>query len=185
MLQHRFFTVLIVCATALLVFQCKKGDDIVDSLTHFDFSTDYVVKVPASPMTPFPVSVMSPEIKTTSDTEFDNNNTRADMVERISLKGLDLSVEAPSGGTLSFLKSVDIHAMADGLPSVRVAYKDQVPANVGSTLSLDVTNVELKEYFKKATYVLRVTVTTDEATTQEYAIRANGTFFVDAKVLGQ
>lgn len=183
--RDRIFLVLVVIASAILYSQCKKGDEIVDSLTHFNFSTDYVVKVPASPMTPFPVSVATPEIKTHSDTEFDNNNTRADMVEQINLKQLDLSVESPSGGTLSFLKSVDIHAMADGLPAVRVAYKDPVPADVGSTLSLDVTNVELKEYFKKETYVLRITVTTDEAITQEYAIRANGTFFVDAKVLGQ
>jgi hypothetical protein len=185
MSKHRIFTAIGALAMALLFSQCKKGDDIVDSLTHFDFSTDYVVKVPASPMTPFPVSVVTPEIKTHSDVEFDNNNTRADMVEQISLKALTLSVETPTSGTLSFLKSVDIHAMADGLPAVRVAYKDQVSADVGSTLSLDMTNVELKEYFKKETYHLRVTVTTDEAITQEYAIRANGTFFVDAKVLGQ
>jgi hypothetical protein len=144
-----------------------------------------VVKVPASPVTPFPVSVVTPEISTHSDVAFDANNTRADLVEQIVMKQLDLSVQSPSGGSLSFLKSVDIHATAEGLPYVRVAYKDQVPANVGSTLSLDVTNVELREYFKKEKYSLRITVTTDEAVTQEYEVKAHGVFFVDAKILGQ
>ena len=185
MRQTNFLSAIVVFASALVIFGCKKGEDIVDSLTKFTYSLDYVVKVPASPVTPFPISIATPEIKTQSDQTFDANNTRADMVEHIYLDELTLTVESPTSGTLTFLKSVDIHAMAEGLPAVRVAYKDNVPANVGSTLSLDVTKVELKEYFKKETYTLRITVTTDEAVAEEHSVRSRAAFFVDAKVLGQ
>jgi hypothetical protein len=169
----------------LLLTQCKKDDNFVDRLTQFNFETDYVVKVPASPITSIPVSIITPDIKTSSDVAFSANKTRADLVERINLKELTLTVKTPEGGTLSFLKSVDIYATAEGLEEVRVAYKDQVPDNVGNTLSLDVTGVELKEYFKKNKYSLRITVTSDEAVTQDYGVNAHGVFFVDAEVLGQ
>ncbi|HMJ69047.1 MAG TPA: hypothetical protein VK508_09130 [Cyclobacteriaceae bacterium] len=167
------------------MIQCKKDDNFVDRLTQFNFNTDYVIKVPATSITSIPISIITPDIKTTSDVAFSDNKTRADLVERINLKELTLTVQTPENGTLSFLKSVDIYAAAEGLPEVRVAYKDQVPANVGSTLSLDVTGVELKEYFKKEKYSLRITVTSDEAVTQEYSVNAHGVFFVDAQVLGQ
>lgn len=176
-------TAVFICA--ILFSQCKKGDDILDSLTHFTWETEYVVEVPASPVTPFPVSILTPDIKTHSDVAFDENNTRADLVEQIILKELDLAVQSPSGGTLSFLKKVDIYAMAEGLPAVRVAYKDEVPADVGATLTLDVTNAELKEYFKRETYVLRITVMGDEDVTEDYAVKARAKFFVDAKVAGK
>lgn len=182
--RHRFHTLIAIFATALLFSQCKK-DGIVDSLTQFTYEMDYVVKIPASPITPFPVSIATPEINTQSNVAFNAHNTRADLVERVILKQLDLAVKTPSGGTLSFLKSVEIHAIAEGLPAVRVAYKDLVPSDVGATLSLDVTEVELREYFKKDKYVLRITVTTDEAVTEEYSINTHAAFFVDAKVLGQ
>lgn len=185
MSRYTVFTMVLAFASAMTLSQCKKGDSIVDSLTHFTFETDYVVKVPASPVTPFPVSILTPEIKTHSDVAFNANNTRADLVEQIILRQLDLSVKTPSGGTLSFLKSVNIYAIADGLPEVKVAYKDDVPANVGATLSLDVTGAELREYFKKDKYVLRITVTTDEAVTEDYEVNAHGVFFVDAKILGK
>lgn len=179
------FAVVIMFASVVLLFQCKKGEEIVDRLTHYSFTTDYVVKVPPSPVTPFPVTILTPEIETSSDVAFDENHTRADLVEQIILRELSLTVQSPSGGKLSFLKSVDIHAMAEGLPEVRVAYKDLVPADVGSSLNLDVTGVELKEYFTKEKYTLRITVTTDEAVPEEYGVNAHGVFFVDAKILGQ
>lgn len=176
----------ILILIALIVIGCRKDDGVIDRLTHFNFETDYVVKVPASPVvTSVPVDIITPEIATHSDIAFSANKTRADLVEQIKLTQLDLSVKTPEGGTLTFLKSVDIYARAEGLPEVRVAYKDQVPADVGATLSLDVTDADLTEYFKKTTYQLRISVTADEVIMEDYGVNAHGKFFVDAKVLGE
>jgi len=174
----------ILILIALIAIGCHK-DSVVDSFTHFNFETDYVVKVPASPLSAVPVDIVSPELATHSDVAFSANKTRADLVEQIKLTQLDLSVKTPEGGTLTFLKSVEIYARAEGLPEVKVAYKDQVPVDVGATLSLDVTDVDLREYFKKAEYQLRITVTTDEVVRQDYGVNAHGKFFVDAKILGE
>jgi len=174
-----------VFAMLLAIIGCKKGDDIVDSFTHFGFETDYVVKVPASPVSTTPLEIITPEIATHSDVLFNANKTRADLVEEIKLTQLDLSVKTPEGGTLDFLKSVDIYAMAERLPMVRVAYKDNVPENTGNSLTLDVTGVDLTEYFRKAKYQLKISVTSDQVVEQEYGVNAHGKFFVDAKVLGE
>jgi hypothetical protein len=164
---------------------CKDAEEIADKLTQFTFGTEYTFKVPPNSILDIPVSIVTPEIETKSNTTFSDNNTRADMVERINLKELTLTVTSPSDGSLKFLKSVDIKVAAEGLPEVRVAYKDVVPNDVKGFLTLDVTGVELKQYFTKDKYTLRITVVADEAITEEYVIRSNGLFFVDAKILGQ
>jgi hypothetical protein len=182
----RIIAVLFILSITVIFSQCKKEDSVIDRLTQFNYETDYVVRVPATPVVAgVPLSVVTPEIKTRSDEAFSANSTRADMIERISLTALTLTVQSPSNGSLRFLKSVDIHAVAEGLPEIRIAYKDLVPDNVGTTLDLDVTNAELKEYFKKDKYSLRITVVADETVPEEHLVNAHGVFFVDAKVLGQ
>ena len=178
-------SLVVVFGLLLGMSACKKADAIVDSFTHFSFDVDYVVKVPASPLAGGPFEIITPDIATHSDVLFSANKTRADLVEQIELSGLTLSVKTPVGGDLKFLKSVDIYARAEGLSEVRVAYKDIVPDDIGATLSLDVTGVDLTEYFKKDKYQLKIEVTSDQPVTEDYGVNAHATFFVDAKVLGQ
>jgi len=163
---------------------CKKVDEIVDSFTHFNFEADYVVDVPATPISGIPVQIITPDIATHSDDIYSSNKTRSDLVESVKLSALVLSVKTPEGGDLKFLKSVDIYARAEGLPEVRIAYKDVVPDDVGATLALDVTGADVTEYFKKDKYQLKIGVTTDQPVTQNYEVNAHSTFVVDAKVLG-
>lgn len=165
----------------LLASGCKKFDE----FTQFDYQADYVVRVNKTAIVTTPIDIVTPDIATTSESTFGANNTRKDMVEQVVLRELELSVKAPVTGNLKFLKSVNIFLSAEELPEIRVAYKNEVPADVGTTLNLDVTGANLTEYIKKDTYRLRVSVTTDEAITEEHYINAHGVFFVDAKVLGQ
>jgi hypothetical protein len=176
---------LVILCFLIVLVRCKKADEIIDSFTHFSFEADYLVSVPASPITTVPVEIVTPDIQTHSDVLFSANNTRADLVEQINLTALSLTVKTPEGGDLKFLKSVDISARAQGLPEVRVAFKDIVPDDIGGTLALDVTGADLTEYFKKDTYQLKITVTSDHALTSDYGVNAHSVFFVDAKILGQ
>jgi hypothetical protein len=184
-MQMKGVSLFVVVSLMLATSACKKADAIVDSFTHFSFEADYVVKVPATPVTAIPFEILTPDIQTHSDVLFSSNKTRADLVEEIELTDLTLTVKTPEDGDLKFLKSIDIYAKAEGLPDVRVAYKDNVPDDVGASLALDVTKVDLTEYFKKQTYQLKITVTSDQALTSNYEVNAHSVFFVDAKVLGQ
>jgi len=174
---------LFLALVGAIVVGCKKSDDIFDSLTHFTYEPNYVIDVPATPFSSLPVDFLTPDISTQSDVEYSANNTRADLVKHIDLAQLDLTVQSPAGGTLSFLKSINIYANADGLPEVKVAYKDQVPDDVGATLLLDVTGVDLTEYFKKDKYRLRISVVTDEAVKEDYKVNAHAKFEFEAKVI--
>lgn len=167
----------------LIVAGCKKSDEILDKLTTFYYDPNYVVDVPASPFASIPIDFLTPEMGTQSDIQYTANNTRADLVKHIELTQLDLAVQSPEGGTLSFLKSITIYAKADGLPEVEVASKDNVPDDVGGTLNLDVTGVDLTEYFKKDKYQLRISVTTDEAVKEAYKINAHARFEIKANAL--
>lgn len=181
----RSLTIGILFVAAALAVGCHKDDDsVIDKFTNFFYDADYVVKVPASPFAPIPIDFITPDIATHSEETYTANKTRSDLVQHIALSQLELSVKSPEGGTLSFLKSVDIYAKAEGLQEVRVAYKDLVPENVGGTLSLDVTGVDLKDYFSKTTYQLRISVTTDQAVTQDYEVNAHAKFSIDAKLIG-
>lgn len=175
----------VLIVAALIMIGCKKGDEIADSFTRFNIETDYVVQVPATPLASIPLGFVTPDIATHSEESFTANKTRADLVQHIELTELVLTVKAPEDGTLSFLKSVDIYARAEGLPEVRVAYKDVVPDDVGALLSLDVTAADLTEHFKKTTYQLRISVVSDERVTEDYQVNAHGKFAVDAKLLGE
>lgn len=174
----------ILILIALIAIGCHNSDSVVDKFTNFFLETDYVVKVPASPFASIPIDLVTPEISTHSEEKFSENKTRADLVQHIELIQLDLSVKSPEDGTLSFLKSIDIYARAEGLPEVRVAYKDVVPDDVGATMMLDVTGADLTEYFKKEKYQLRISVVSDEVVKEDYEVNAHGKFKVDAKLLG-
>ena len=167
----------------LIVSGCKKSEDILGDLTTFYYDPNYVVDVPATPLASLPIDFLTPQMGTQSDIQYSANNTRADLVKHIDLTQLDLAVTSPTDGTLSFLKSISIYAKADGLPEVKVAYKDEVPANVGGTLLLDITGADLTEYFKKDKYQLRISVTTDEAVTENYKINAHARFEIKANLL--
>jgi hypothetical protein len=175
--------IVVLLLTGLIAISCKKSDDILESLTHFSYEPTYVVKVPATPIASLPVDFLTPEISTQSDVEYSANNTRADLVKHIELSQLDLTVVSPGDGTLSFLKSITIYAKADGLSEVKVAFKDQVPDAVGGTLLLDVTGVDLTEYFKKDKYQLRISVVTDEVVKEDYEINAHAKFDFEANAL--
>ncbi len=172
-----------ITATALAIFccfACKK----IDKLTQFDIPYSLDISVPATTVVNLPITVSTPGIKTNSSTTFSMYNTRADLIESVKLKSLQLVVKAPTGGNLSFLKDIELYISADQLAEKKLAWKYNIDNNVGSTLSLDMSGEDLKEYIKKDEISMRVSLTTDEVITQDYSIEANSVFHVDAKILG-
>ncbi|MCF8254667.1 MAG: hypothetical protein K9I36_08920 [Bacteroidia bacterium] len=174
---------IILFATFLIGFSfaCKK----VDKLTKFNLNYEENVTIPSSTGINLPFNILSPDITTNSESSFSVNNTRKDLIESIKLTKLDLEIISPSNGNFNFLKSVDIYISADGLAETKIAYKENIPNNVGSKLSLDLTDTDLKEYIKKDKFSLKLVSVTDEFIATDYKIKISTSFFVDAKILGQ
>ncbi len=176
MKKYFFLTILIIVST---FFACKK----VDKLTQFDMDYDSSVKIESTIGFNIPFNIYTPDITTNSESTFESNNTHKDLIEKINLKTMEMTISSPSGDDFSFLKSIEIKISADGLSDVKIAWKDNIPENANK-IKLETSSADLKEYIKKDNFKLKVTSTTDEILTHDYTIDIHSVFFVDAKILG-
>jgi hypothetical protein len=165
----------------LIGLSCKK----IDKLTQFNIRHSQQVTIPSSTGVNLPFNILTPDITTNSESTFASNNTRKDLVEEIKLTNMTLTINSPQGGNFNFLKSISIYIKAEGLNETKVAWKDSVPNNQSKTLTLDVSNANLKEYIKKDKYTLRLNTVMDELISSDYTVTVSSTFYVDAKILGQ
>ena len=162
-----------------MVSNCSK----LDELTQFNIDYDTQVTIPSTTGINLPFDVLTPDTETNSESTFQLNDTRKDLIEEINLTKLQLVITSPSDADFSFLESIEVFISAEGLDELRIASREEVP-ETASTLDMDVSDADLKEYIKKDSYSLRLNTVTDEAISQDYEIDVNSTFFVDAKILG-
>lgn len=164
----------------LLLTSC----DAVDELTKFDldYTTNYTIE--SNTIIDTPLDIITPEVTTNSETEFESNDTRKDLIESIKLKTMTLTLKSPSDGNFNFINEISIYIKAEGLAEQIIASGIDLPENGAQQLTLGVDNVELKEYIKKDSYSLRVNTVTDGAITRDHNIDIRTVFRVDAKILG-
>lgn len=171
----------IIAAVLITATGCKA----IDKLTQFDVDYNSSLTYSASGLLiNVPLEIVSPPVTTNAEEEFAVNDTRKDLIESIKLTQATLTITSPQGETFSFLKDIDVYLVADGLPEVLVAHKNDIPNTVGAQISLDLESVELKEYIKKEAFRLKVTSTTDETIVSDVQVDIYTKFFVDAKILG-
>ncbi len=171
---------LLFFALSLLLFNCNE----LDKLTVFNLDYTESITIQSSANINFPFDVSTPDVSTNSNSSFASNNTSKDLIEDIRLNQLILTITTPSSGDFSFLKSITLYISADGLPETKIATKTTIPENQGNTLTLDVEDVDLKEYIKKDTYKLRLNTVTDKLITEDQEVDVYSQFKVNAKILG-
>ncbi|MDB2606722.1 hypothetical protein N9Y48_02960 [Zobellia sp.] len=168
----------------LTVFVAFVSCDKLDDLTKFNIDYTAEVTIPSSTGIDLPFDLVTPDMETNSDSEFEVNDTRKDLIESIKLTKLQLVITSPENGDFSFLKSLDVYISAEGLDEILIASKDDVESNMGGILDMDLQDIDLKEYIKADSFNLRLDTVTDEVIDTDYKIDVNSTFFVDAKILG-
>jgi len=173
------YRITFVLVSLLLIFSCKK----VDKLTQFDMNYDSSVIVESTFGMNVPFNIYTPNITTNSESTFESNDTRKDLIESINLKTLTMTISNPEGDDFSFLKSIEIYISADGLSDIMVAWKDNISDN-DTELNFETSSADLKDYVKKDSFKLKVKTTTDEVLTHNYTIDIHSVFFVDAKIFG-
>lgn len=178
-----------IFALAIIVLCGAVSCKLIDKLTQFNvpYSTEFTI--PATTVVGLPIPILGIEqptsITTNSSQTFTNNNTRADLLEKVLLKKLVLTIISPSGQKFDFLKSAEVFVSADGLPEIKVASIDNIDdATVGSSIEMTPGGDNLKEYLKKPEITIRVAASADKTTSAAINIKIDATFFVDAKILG-
>ena len=119
-----------------------------------------------------------------SEQEFDNNNSRKDLIESAKLTKLTLNIKSPDSGNFDFLNEIKIFIDADDLDKVLIASISDIPATQLTVLELEVESTELASYLKKDSYNMSFEVIVDQTIETEYTIEADSDIFIDAKILG-
>ena len=161
------------------LFSCNA----IKKLQQFYINYNTQAVFPANVPVNLPITVTSPDIATNSSQVFKNNNTNGNLIQSVKLNQLMLNITSPPGQTFAFLKNVSVYISSDSLPEVEVADKQVVPADIGDTLSLDVTGVDLQAYIKASQVKFRIAGTTDKLVTSNINFNVNAQFFVQANLL--
>ncbi len=172
--------IVILIGALVILASCDKASE----LTQFEIETTTEITIPAAAGTNLPIDIITPDIQSNSSTTFENNNTRADLIEEISLRECDLTITSPSDANFDFLKSIEVYMSTDSEPEVLIAEKQDIQNGQGQHLDLETTGADLSEYIKASSYDLRIEIVTDEIPGSEIDIDIRSVFFVDAKILG-
>lgn len=164
-----------------LFMSCDK----IDELTQFHVDYTTTVTVPATSVISLPFDMFTPDIESNSEATFSVNDTRTDLVEKVTLEELKLTLVSPETADFSFLESIEIYISADGLEETKIAWKNNIAEEATTTiLELETSDEDVKEYIKKEDFQLRVNTVTDELIDEDHEIDVFADFFVDAKILG-
>jgi hypothetical protein len=171
-----------IMLTCLLIITAISACHKIDDLLTFSLSNQATFTVPASSPLNLPLEILTPDIATNSSQQFQNNNTRADLVKDVKLDELKLTILNPSGKTFSFLKSVHIYISTNQNDEIELASQDNI-SSTASSLNLTTTKQKLDAYVKASTYKLRTAIVTRETLTQDIDVKADMKFKVTADAL--
>ena len=163
---------------ALIAFStssCKK-------LLTFEVSDSTTTTIDIGLPVSLPFEIPTPDITTNSESEFEQNDTKVELVKEIILKQLDLTITSPSNKTFSFLKSIEIYISADGEDETKLAWDNDISSDA-KTINLTCTKEALDKYVKKSKYKLKTKVTTKEVLLDDVDIKVDFTFQVTADPL--
>jgi hypothetical protein len=153
-----------------------------EKLTNFNLSFEQTIVIPASTTIDLPFEISTPEIESNSTSVFELNDTRVDLINEIKLTNLRLSITGPEGEDFSFLNDLELFLAAGDLEETRIAWKENVDGSM-TTLTLDLSDANLKDYMTLENFSLRLKSTSDELLTEDYEILIESDFQVNAKLI--
>lgn len=169
----------------LVVFGLSSCDSL-SKLTQFEKSFSTTVNIPAAAtILPFPISAGSPEIKTDISQYLSDNKIDTALIEKVSLKKLEMIITAPIADScnFNFLSEVEVSIYtADSTLVTKIASLRNVPAN--KTIELNVEPADLKKIILKEAFKLGFKITCKQAIKSDYTVDVKPTFLLDVNVLG-
>jgi ABC-type Fe3+-hydroxamate transport system substrate-binding protein len=170
---------------SLFIFVLTSGCNLkekLEEITTFNITNRANFSVPSSSPLGDLLNLNTPNIESSSQQSFENNNTRADLVKEVRLTDLTLTITDPADEDFSFLQEMRIYISNESAGETLLAEKTDIPDNIGNTLTLDATGEQLDAYIKESSYDLRYELVTDE-TNPSMDMQAEMVFQVRADVL--
>ena len=162
-----------------LLLGCKK-------VGYVQFNLDYqaAITIQSGAGISIPLSILTPDIESNSQSEFAINDTRKDKVENIRLTAMSLEITSPNGQEFDFVEDLELFISADGVDEIVLAYVYDMDNSVGNFINITCSQSDFQEYIKKDKFTLRVRTVTDEYNLSDVDISINCTFRVNAKLIG-
>lgn len=168
-------TFALITFLSLFLFSCNVVDQLltftISNQTSFTISSGFPLNVASE--------VLTPDVTTNSSAEFQNNNTKADLVKDVKLKELKLSITDPADKTFSFLKEVHLYISTDANDEIELAHLENINATT-NVLNLTVTAEKLDKYIKAPSYKIRTKAVIKETLTKDITVKADMKFKVTA-----
>lgn len=113
-------------------------------------------------------------------------NSNNDLVEEVLLRKIILNIDESSNETFAFLRGIDVFINTDKFGKVKIAsVSDIEESNIGKELEIDVDKeLDLAKFMKQEFITLEVSGFAKEGIEEEVLIKADLTYWVDFKVLG-
>ncbi len=85
------------------------GCKLIDKLTYFDIEYNYIFTLPAfGGINLDSLNIESSDLENNTESTFEINNTRKDLVERATLQKFNVTIIEPANGNFRFLNKIDI-----------------------------------------------------------------------------
>lgn len=161
------------------------GCKIIDKLTYFDIDYNYTFTLLAfGGINLDNLNIESNSIENDTESTFEINDTRKDLIERATLKKFNVTILEPTNANFTFLNKIEIFVKTEHLEEKLIAWKDNIPNDVGNFLKLKTTNSDLKKYLTSDAIRVRLKTTSSKPLTEDLLLDLKSTVEVDAKILG-
>ena len=157
--------------------------DLLSELAKFTVSYSAQFTVDKNTVINMPIDLNSGDIITDSKKTFEDNDADLDDIDEITLDKLTVRLLSPAGGDLSFGKDIVVLIGAPGKSDLILAFKNDVPAGVGSEIDLDASQSDFAEFIKLDKFFLIARVTLDETLNEDHVLEVDADFTVKANPL--
>ncbi len=172
--------VAVLSLAIICLASCKKADKVAQ----FTVTDKTELKIVAGAAAQSPFDLYTPPVFSQASKELTFNNSKVEMLESVILKEFRMVISQPLGKSWEFLKNIEVYIDADQLPEKKIAFEAEIPDHINTTLLLKTEDVQLTEYLKKGTYIIKTRLITDQDIAQDIDVIITTKFAVDAKVLG-
>jgi len=171
----------IIFILIFIFYGCK----IIDELTHFDVDYNYTFTLPSfGGINLDNFNIESKDLENDTESTFEINDTRKDLVERATLKKFNVTILEPIDAKFTFINKVEIFVETDALEEKLIAWKENIPADIGNYLELETTSSDLKKYLTSDAIRVRLKTTSSSPLMEDLLLDLRSTVEVDAKILG-
>jgi len=170
----------LICSLLILtIFGCELPED----LAKFDLSHTTSTTIPSTTVVDIPVSFATPVVETDTLGVVDARGSSLNNIESIKIKSLTLSISSPETANFNFLREIKIYIEAGEYSERLLASLENLENTNATTLDLETTAAELRNYIGEDSYQLRVEILTDEVIAEDIELEISNAFEIEAKLL--